>query len=389
MKRQTSISGNLVQLCRFLRRKGFSLSAADESNALSALKLIPIKKESNFRMCLKSIFPKSKYQQERFDEYYNEFWFQLAKAVDSKVKKVPEKKQTPAQKKEAQFDSIKKWLNLEGSTEEKEIAAPSAIELLSKKHFEELSEEELRLMMQLLRKMAKKITHTKSRLRQKSKKQKTLDLKRTMQFNLRKGKDVQRFIFSENKNKKLKLVLLCDVSKSMDLYSRFFIHLIYAFQNSYDKISTFVFSTALHEVTEILNNHEFEQAFEMISDRVPQWSGGTSIGSCFQDFVKDFGYQKLDKKTVVLILSDGWDTGKPAVMKSAMQQIYKQTKKIIWLNPLAGNENFSPEALGLKTALPYVDVLASAHNLESLKLAMNQIGRRRSLQPNNQYLEMN
>ena len=168
----------------------------------------------------------------------------------------------------------------------------------------------------------------------------------------------------------------------MELYSRFFVHLIYAFQNAYDKIETFVFSTALHRVSAILDHYDFEKAFDTISDRVPHWSGGTTIGSCLNHFVQEYGYGMLDKKTIVLILSDGWDTGDPELMTEAMKNIYKKSKKVIWLNPLAGSTNFSPEVMGMKMALPYIDVLASAHNLESLRAAMQLIRQRRNLQKN-------
>ena len=87
----------------------------------------------------------------------------------------------------------------------------------------------------------------------------------------------------------------------------------------------------------------------------------------------------LDKKTIVLILSDGWDTGEPEVMKEAMKTIYKKSKKVIWLNPLAGSPDFSPEAIGMKTALPYIDVLASAHNLDSLKGVLTQLRNKRNM----------
>ena len=196
---------------------------------------------------------------------------------------------------------------------------------------------------------------------------------------MRKGGEIQQLVFSEKKNRKLKLVLLCDVSRSMDLYSRFFIHLIYAFQNAYDKIETLVFSTALHRVSEILDNNEFDKAFRTISERVPHWSGGTTIGSCLQDFSQNYGHGMLDKKTIVLILSDGWDTGEPEVMKEAMKTIYKKSKKVIWLNPLAGNPDFTPESIGMQTALPYIDILASAHNLESLTTVLQQLRGKRKL----------
>ncbi len=381
IKHQTTISGNIVLLCRFLRQKGFALSATEEADALQSLTFLPIDQEKYFKEALKAILAKSKYQRQKFNEYYDEFWDQLSRAVDSKTKEAPVKKEkkSDAQKKQAQFESLKSWLNLTPADEEKEVSSFSDLEVLTRKNFSDLSKEELRLMMQLLQKLARKLAHQKSRLNKPSKKHKNLDLKRTMRANMRNGGEIQHLLFSKKKERKLKLVLLCDVSKSMDLYSRFFVHLIYAFQNSYDKIETFVFSTALHRVTEILDNYEFDKAFDTISDRVPHWSGGTTIGSCLRHFTKEYGHGMLDKKTIVLILSDGWDTGEPETMKDAMKTIYKKTKKIVWLNPLAGNENFSPDALGMKTALPYIDVLASAHNLVSLKKAMTQLQKRRHL----------
>ncbi len=377
---KTELSANVVLLCRFLRKKSFNITATEEADALRAISFLPIHSEDYFREALKSVLTKSQFQRTKFDEYYHEFKEQLKKATDSKVKELPEEQQKPEKKsKEAQFEALKDWLNLSPSEEEKEVAAFSDLEVLTKKNFLDLSEDEMRLMMRVLQKLARKMAHQKSRLHKKSKRHQYLDLKQTIRTNLRRGGEIQQLIFSEKKNRKLKLVLLCDVSRSMDLYSRFFIHLIYAFQNAYDKIETLVFSTALHRVSEILDNNEFDKAFKTISERVPHWSGGTTIGSCLQDFTQNHGHGLLDKKTIVLILSDGWDTGEPEVMKEAMKTIYKKSKKVIWLNPLAGSPDFSPEAIGMKTALPYIDVLASAHNLESLKKVLQQLRSKRNL----------
>lgn len=381
IQHQTTLSGNIVLLCRFLRNKSFNITATEEADALKAISYLPINSENNYREALKAILSKNAFQRTHFDEYYSEFKEQLKKASDSKVKDIPEKRdeKSESQKKAAQFESLKDWLNLNPSKDEKTVSSFSDLEVLTRKNFSDLSDEELRLMMRLLQKMAKRLAHQKSRLRKASKKHKHLDLKRTIRANMRTGGDIQQLVFSEKKERKLKLVLLCDVSRSMDLYSRFFVHLIYAFQNSYDKIETFVFSTALHQVTEILDNNEFDKAFDTISERVPHWSGGTTIGSCLTDFNKNHGHGLLDKKTNVFILSDGWDTGEPEIMKDAMKSIYKKSRKVIWLNPLAGNPDFSPEVLGMKTALPYIDILASAHNLESLKGVLRQLGKKRSL----------
>lgn len=377
---QTELSGNIVLLCRFLRKKNFNITATEEADSLKAVSFLPIHSEDYFREALKAVLSKSEFQRTRFDEYYDEFKDQLKKATDSKVKDVPEEKTQPEKKtKAAQFEALKDWLNLSPSEEEKEVAAFSDLEVLTKKDFLDLNDDEMRLMMRVLQKLARKIAHQKCRLRKRSKRYRQLDLKQTIRHNMRKGGEIQELVFSEKKNRKLKLVLLCDVSRSMDLYSRFFIHLIYAFQNAYDKIETLVFSTALHRVSEILDNHEFDKAFQTISERVPHWSGGTTIGSCLHDFTQNYGHGMLDKKTIVLILSDGWDTGEPGVMKEAMKTIHKKSKKVIWLNPLAGSPDFSPEAIGMKTALPYIDVLASAHNLESLKGVLQQLRSKRSL----------
>lgn len=381
IKQQTELSANIVLLCRFLKGKGYTLTSQEQVDALKAMTFLPIDKEKYFKQALQSIFCKTKKQYTTFEDDYDEFWYQLYKAVNSKTKELPVKKDktSESQKKEAQFQSLKKWLNLSSVDDEKQIAAFSDIESLTKKNFSELSEVELKLMMRLLQKLAKQLAREKSRLKKDSKKKRTLDLKRTIKMSMRQGGDIQKLLFSQKKERKLKLVLLCDVSRSMDLYSRFFVHLIYSFQHSYDKIETFVFSTALHHVSEILNNNDFDKAFDIISDRVPQWSGGTTIGSCLDDFAKGYEYSMLDKKTVVLILSDGWDTGEPNLIKSAMKTIYKKSKKVIWLNPLAGSEDFSPEVLGLKSVLQYIDVLAAAHNLESLKKVMHELQKRRNL----------
>lgn len=380
-QRYTQLSANIVLFCRHLREKGYVIGPSEEADALQALSYCPIGKEDYFRNTLCAVLAKNKFQFDQFDTLYQDFWEELKKAIDAKQKSVPEKtkKNKPKPSKEPSIQALKDWLYGKETQEETELSSYSSGEVLTKKDFGNMQEEELRLVMSLLQQLARKLAHQKSRLTKIAKKQKKVDLKRTMRYNMRRGGTIQKMLFSEKKDRKLRLVLLCDVSKSMDLYSRFFMFLIYAFQNAYDKIETFVFSTALHRVTEFLESNEFNQAFEIIAERVPHWSGGTQIGYCLNDFMDNHGWRMLDKKTVVLILSDGWDTGEPEVLSAAMKQIYKLSKKVIWLNPLAGNPNYSPDVTGMRTALPYVDVFAPAHNLESLKKAMHAIRSKRKI----------
>jgi hypothetical protein len=370
---QTTISGNVVLLCRFLRKRGFLLGASEEAKALEALSWLPLTNEARFIYGLKTMLAKNRHQFKKFDEFYREFLEERSKAANSKQKEDTREsggREMEALNRQDQFERLKNWLKLHPSGDAETIPSYSGQEVLAKKRFSELDPDEMKLMMRLLSQLAHQITHRKSRLRKTSINSRKLDLRRTMGRNLRKGTRIREFVFSEPKEKKLKIVLLADVSRSMELYSRFFIYLVYAFQNSHDRIETFVFSTALHQVSDILDNHDFDQAFRIIADKVPQWSGGTKIGSCFGEFIREFAYGLLDKKTIVFILSDGWDTGDPSAISGAMKSIHRQSRRVIWLNPLAGSPGFSPEAIGLKAALPYVDILAPAHNLESLKEAM-------------------
>ncbi|MDR7393521.1 MAG: VWA domain-containing protein, partial [Armatimonadota bacterium] len=175
--------------------------------------------------------------------------------------------------------------------------------------------------------------------------------------------------------------LLCDVSGSMDVYSRFLIQFVYALQDALGRVESFVFSTSLTRVTEELRTRSLRAALDRLSQRVPNWSGGTKIGSSLRQFLDRYG-GLLDRHTVVLIVSDGWDTGEVEVLRRAMQEIRSRAARVIWLNPLLGSPGYQPLTRGMQAALPYVHVFASAHNADSLRelervLARGRVGRPR------------
>ena len=386
IRRQLELSANIVQFCRYLRTKDYRIGPEEEADALRSLAYIPIGEQETFRLALKSLLARSRMQQEQFDEHFDRYWKELEKAVDAKTEEKPQgwSNRAPNKKsKQESFQALKSWLYGDGKENEEEgaIASYSSQEVITKKDFSAMTDEEMRLVMRMLQQIARSISRKKSRLNKASKLTRRLDLKRTMQFNLRRGGSIHKFLFSQKKDKKLRLVLLCDVSKSMDLYSRFLIHFIYAFQNANDRIDTFVFSTALHKVSEFLKEYKFERAFEIISDRIPHWSGGTKIGQCLSSFIDQHAHGLLDRKTIVIILSDGWDTGEPEVLEAAMRHLQKAAGRVIWLNPLAGSPGYQAEATGMKTALPYLDVFAGAHNVESLRKIAPELRKGRKRKP--------
>ena len=160
--------------------------------------------------------------------------------------------------------------------------------------------------------------------------------------------------------------MLCDVSGSMDVYSRFLVQFLYAVQTELRHVSTFVFSTRLNEVTHLLKSRSFEEALAGIRQEVDSWSGGTSIGSSLYAFDRRFGKQRLSARSVVVIVSDGWDRGDTSLIARAMTSIKRRSYRIVWLNPLAGGHDYQPLAKGMAAAMPYVDYFMPANNLESL-----------------------
>ncbi|MBL7818281.1 MAG: VWA domain-containing protein [Saprospiraceae bacterium] len=370
IKRHTSLTANIVAFCRYLRTEGFVIAAPEEADALKTIEILqPYNTPETMRLALKICLTRHIGQAERFDELYDYYWKQVQKATDSKIadQKKEKQEQKPKPKgQDAQFQSLKSWLLGEKSDEELELHTFSATETLSKKDFSTLSEEELRDMFELIQMIARRLARQQNRRFSKHKNGQ-LDLRRTLRQNLRRGGEIVDLMHKKQQKRRLELVLICDVSKSMELYSRFLIQFAYAFQQVFRRIETFVFSTQLTPITDILRGSDFVKSLENLSERVPHWSGGTRIGESLAHFTQEFGQKHLSSRTVVIIISDGWDTGDATHLTEAMSEIHRKAHRVIWLNPLAGNPNFEPSTAAMQAALPFVDVFAAAHNAESLR----------------------
>lgn len=363
--RQTSLSKNIVQFCRFLRQKGFGVSIDEESLSLQALQLIDYNNNDVFRNALKATLCHNKPQLEEFDNLFHEYWKELEKAVDAKTKEDPKNK--TAFQQQASYKALKKWLHGNGNKETEETATYSMQENLSKRDFSAVPEDEVDELMQTIKTIAKRLAAKTNRRYEFSSKTDMPDLRKTLRKNLRRGGELLDIIHRRPKRNRLKLVLLCDVSRSMELYSAFFIQFMYAFQQVFKRMETFVFSTSLQRITSLLKQKNFDEAMNLLSTENSGWSGGTRIGEALNDFVNEYGKKMLDSKTIVIILSDGWDTGHIDLIKHSMEFIHNKSKKIVWLNPLAGFEDYKPLVSGMKAAMPFIDVFAPVHNGESLK----------------------
>ena len=152
----------------------------------------------------------------------------------------------------------------------------------------------------------------------------------------------------------------------MDCYSRFLIQFMYGLQNELWGVETFVFSTSLTRITHLIRTKDITNALEKISTGILGWSGGTNIGRSLQTFNRNFAPSLVTHRTVVVVISDGWDRGDVELLEGEMQTLKRRCKKIIWLNPLLASENYEPLCKGMQAALPYIDLFLSVHNVNSL-----------------------
>jgi uncharacterized protein with von Willebrand factor type A (vWA) domain len=194
-----------------------------------------------------------------------------------------------------------------------------------------------------------------------------LDLCRAIAQSVRTGGDVLRWPKRRRRTRPRPVVLLCDISGSMERYSRLLLHFAYAFAARERRVEAFVFSTGLTRVTTELRGRRVDAALARVAQVVPDWSGGTRIGEALRQFHQQWGRRLPRGGLVVLLISDGWDRGDPAVLRVQMERLRRRCRRLIWLNPLIGTPDYAPLTRGLEVALPNVDDFLPVRTLANLE----------------------
>ena len=244
--------------------------------------------------------------------------------------------------------------------------AYSAIEMLRKKDFESFTWEEVqeakKLMAEMRWHLGQRPTHRKAPSRKGS----YPDMRRIVRRNLKYGAEILELTWRETKQKPRPLVIICDISGSMSLYSRLLLHFIHTISNGLMNVEAFVFGTRLTRITRQLKKRDVDDAVRDVSRSVQDWSGGTRIGDALHYFNHYWARRVLGRGAVVLVISDGWDRGEAGVLEVEMDRLQHSCHRLIWLNPLLGSPDYRPLTIGMRTALPYIDNFLPAHNLDSL-----------------------
>ena len=359
------LTAHVVAFGRALRQRGIPLGPKEAADALRALSAVDVADRRECYLALRTVLTSRLDDLPIFDEVFAEFWNPPAEAPP--LPKTPEPLPS-AGNGETPAPALLEWLDeaLEPQGEEP-LPAYSPIETLTRKDFSAFTADELDEMARLVVAIARRVATRLSRRTRQVQHGGRVDLRRTIRRSLRRGGEIIDLAFRKRKIQKTRVVLLADVSGSMDLYSRFLIQFIYALQHTLAQVETFVFSTSLTRITDALSASDLRRALDEVTQQVPDWSGGTKIGQSLRTFLTRYGARALTPRTVVLIISDGWDTGEMEVLEDAMTELQRRAGKVIWLNPLLGSSGYEPICQGMRVALPYVDIFASAHNLHSLR----------------------
>ncbi len=343
---------NLMAFARALKQLGVKVSLSQVIDASRSADLVDVAEKSDFRAVLRSNLILQKEDFPTFDMLFDTFW------REQSYERVPmetmEIQGTPTDShsqeggdeegglEDAAVESIPKENVPLENLDEFSVPTYSPQELMNRKDFSEMGVEESRAIARAILLIATKIATQISRRKKIGRKGSTVDPRWTMRRSMKYGGEIIDLVRRKKRIKKTRVVLLCDVSGSMDCYSRFLIQFMYGLQNELWGVETFVFSTSLSRITHLIRTKDIANALEKISGSILGWSGGTNIGRSLHTFNRNFAPSIVTHRTVVVIISDGWDRGDVSLLEREMQDIKRRCKKIIWLNPLLASENYEP-----------------------------------------------
>ena len=386
---------NLLRFAEVLRRLGLDAGPASVLDMVRATEHVHIGRRGEFYQAARSIFVHRKQDLPVFDEAFNVFWRKPNTARSGMdLRSMGEqrrfrKPQVSAGSDEPMDDALALDGDPDDSVSRIDLTRTySAREVLRQKDFAQFNGQEIlearRMMTSLRWDLGQRRTRRMAPLNS-SKGGASLDVRRTLRRSLQYGGELFDLAERGPKRRPRSLALICDVSGSMERYTRMLLHFIHTItvgqSSAYNGIEAFLFATRLTRITRQLRYRSIDQAIAEVSRAVPDWAGGTRIGEA----VKTFNYQWLRRtlrgQAIVMIISDGWDRGEPELLARETSRLQRSCHRLMWLNPLLGSPDYQPLTQGMQAALPYVDDFLPVHNMNSLQALadhLSDIGPRRS-----------
>jgi uncharacterized protein with von Willebrand factor type A (vWA) domain len=407
--RSRRIAGNLLRFGRRLRAAGMPVGSGQILGLVEAIEAVGIDRRDDVYSAAKATLVTRPEQIALFNAEFLRFWSDLidrqapmfSEAIhddDDESVSMPNasKKKDPGDKGDAQKggEADKSVLAVEGTDDAEDIGETedyevppedvlifSASEALRKKDFAQFSQEELAEARRLIESMTWRLGTRLTRRKQRALRGDFIDYRATLRGAMKQGGVPLDLKWRERKERMRPLVLICDISGSMDRYSRLLLRFVHALEHGLDSVEVFVFGTRLTRITRELRKKNVDQAIADVVASVDDWSGGTRIGESIKEFNYRWSRRVLRSGATVVVISDGWDRGDPQLLGAEMARLQRSCRRVIWLNPLLGAPGYQPLTQGIRASLPYVDHFLPIHNLKSMEALAKLLGAVEDSQP--------
>ncbi len=362
------LGANVIRFADLLRRAGIPVFFSSVLDALQSLPRLDLSDGATFYHLLRGLFVTRREHLAPFDELFQRFWRPAADDVPSGCPLPRDEGQPPGSGEEGEGLRV-----LRGLAQARPEAEPEALPGYSPQAAtvrrresggaeappEELAASLADLLERLNRRLSRRYRYGPHGRR--------LTLSRLMRRNLRFGGELLLLDYRRRKVRQRPLVVFCDVSGSMDVYTRMALAFVHALRRIVPRLEVFFFSTELTRVTDSFRKADFSRTLAEVSARVADWKGGTRIGHCLKRFNEDYGRRWLLHRALVMIFSDGWDRGEIELLRRQMAALKRRVYRILWLNPLAGTHGYRPVCQGMRAALPYTDYFLAARSLHDFR----------------------
>jgi len=369
------IADNIAMFARLLRAAGLPAGPDKTTLATQAVLAVGIDDPKRFYWTLHSVFVARRAEHDLFNQAFVMFWRdpgfldQLMSLMlpTARSGQAPDDKALSTRMAEALFASRgSEAPRAEDEIELHTTGSWSGQARFQAKDFEQMSAAELREARRQIAAMTLPFERLRSRRFAQVSTRGRLDMRRMLRDMSARGPDYLRPAFRRRRWVRPPIIVLCDISGSMDTYARIFLHFIYALTNDRDRVHAFLFGTELTPVSRLLKDRDPDAALARVSSRVRDWSGGTRIGDCLRNFNRHWARRISAQNATVLLFTDGLDRAGGEGVDRAARKLAANSRRLIWLNPLLRSEDYAPLAEGAKALAPQVDEIRTCHNLGSL-----------------------
>ncbi len=372
------LAENVVHFVRVLRSAGLPVGPARTLAALEAADAVGLGNREDFRAALAAVLVSRHEHLPVFEQAFDLFWRNpklLEKLIASLLPKIygrggeaPPEPELPARIAEAMLPPAGLKLPWTDSDEIELDAAftVSPREILQHKDFETMTTAELAAVRAMLAQLRLPLPELPTRRMKPAARGNRVDLRATLRRATGAAGTLTPLAWRQRVRRTPPLVVLCDISGSMDRYARMLLHFLHAITNDRDRVHVLLFGTRLTNITRHLKHRDVDVALSRVTAAVSDWAGGTRIGSCLAEFNRRWSRRVLGQNAVVLLISDGLDAEGGEGLATQMERLHKSCRRLVWLNPLLRYEGFEARPAGIRAMLPHVDDFLPVHNMESL-----------------------